>query len=280
MAPRTMQVKGCHREEPKGRRGDPAQTLMKVLSRDCFALLAMTFLCVTTVHAAGPDWEAYQKSGHQSPKWNSLVQGGFESFDTGNWSTASNFLERARNKGCKDGLVLFKLGLYQEYLKEYSKAVALMKQADGALQKQYPDHATTRAFHETLGRIYYEWDHYDEALPEIEQAIQQLGENFMRLLMAGQILRMQQQWKAAISAFEKALQYDPPKGMAGNPKQLVLMELMKAHYETGDYDTALQYANIVLKTDPANNLALTYKRQIEQKRHEEHEREVLEKMIK
>ena len=244
-------------------------------------LLAMTILLFTTsVSAASPDWAAYQKSGHRAAKWDALVQSGFEAFDAGNFSTASNFLERARGRGCKDGLLLFKLGLYEEYLKEYPKAVDFLKSAESPLQKQYPNHETTRAFHENLGRVYYEWDHYEEALPHIQQSIAQLGENFMRLFMAGQILRMQQQWKEAIVDFEKSLQYETPAGTPGNSKLLVMLELTKAYAAVGNEEKALSYANAVLKIDPTNAMAQNYRQQIEHQKYQKHEREVMENMIK
>ena len=250
--------------------------------RACHVLVNGLLLCLLCVgaSAASPDWEAYRQNGDRSPNWNSFIESGFNAFDGGNWSTASNFLQRAYSKGCRDGLLLFKLGAYQEYLKEYSKAIELLKEAYKPLKNQYPDHELTRSYHEHLGRIYYETDNYKEAKPHLVTAIQEMGENFMRLFMLGQILRMEKDWSQAIKAFEKSLKYEPPPIPNEDARILVMLELMKIHNETENFDAALDYANRILSVQPQNTMAQQYRRNIEQKKFHEKQNEAIKEMIR
>ena len=155
-----------------------------------------------------------------------------------------------------------------------------MQEAHKPLKKNYPDHELTRSYHEHLGRIYYETDNYKEAKPHLVTAIQEMGENFMRLFMLGQILRMEKDWPQAIKAFEKSLKYEPPPIPNQDPRVLVMLELMKIHNETENFDAALQVANQILVFDPQNPIANQYKKQIEQRKFQEKQNEAMKEMIR
>lgn len=239
--------------------------------------LATAFLLSSALFAA-TDWEAYQKKGHRSPRWDPLVEAGFSAFEGENLNTAVNFLERARAMGCRDGLLLFKLASYQERQGNIPEAIRLLKEAEPLLRNRYPKNQVTRGLAEHLGGLYYQTGQYEPALPEYLTAIRTQGENFLRLYLVGQMYRMKNQPKEAIAYFERALRHDPP-AQTPQLKLAVQIELMKLYYDAKNDEKTAQMIERVLAQDPHNPVALSYQNDLTRRKMKAREREIMRKKL-
>lgn len=233
-----------------------------------------------TAKAPG-NYSLYLKSGDKSPKWNEFIEPAFQSFESGNLATAYVFLNRAYNEGCRDGLVLFMLGLYKESKGAYKAASDLLALAAEKIPKQYPGHRFAKEIHEHAGRVLYQADDYNRALPELKKAIEAKPDNFMVLFMTGQILRVKKQYPEAKEMFEKAMKAAPPEGIAaGNAHLKITAELMMLSFELKEFDNCLKYADEILSINPNDPAAISYKQQIERERFKIKEKETIEKLVK
>lgn len=223
------------------------------------------------------DYAFYLKAGDRSPKWNEFIEPGFTTFDNENLATAYVFLNKAFEQGCRDGLVLFRLGIFMEIQKRYPEAAELLAAAAEKIPKQYPGHPLAKGIHEHAGRALYQIDDYARALPELQKAIEHSPDNFMVLFMTGQLLRLSKQYAAARGTFEQAMKATPPKGMEADAKYRLSRELMLLAFELRDFPTCLTYVHQVLAIAPADPLALSYKQKLE---YQMKEREVIEQLVK
>jgi len=248
----------------------------------------LAFLALLAPPSFADDYALYQKSGQRSEKWDGMVKAAFQAMDSGDLQTGFVFMQKAYNSGCRDGLLLFKLGIYYESVKKYKDAATYLEQAAQKLPGQYPDYEHTKRIHEHLGRLYYQADQFDKAIAEIDQALKTDPNNFMLLFMSAQIYRSQKNYQQAIATFEKALQQIPPtpplqRGARGDlqpdPKKIILTELMGLYYEMKDFPNCLKYADQVLAIAPNDQRALSYKRNIQMFQYKQREREAIKKII-
>lgn len=212
------------------------------------------------------DYSLYLKSGHRSPMWDDMIESGFQSFDAGNLPTSYIFLGKAFDQGCRDGLVLFRLGIYYESVGQYKEAAEALLQAAEKLKQNYPNHPLSGAIHEHTARALYQANDPDRALPELQKGLQKSPNNFMLLFLTGQILREKGFYNDAKQVFEKALGVRAPKGVGPDAKLRLLTELMIVTFELRQLDASQGYADKVLAISPNDPAALSYKQRIEQAR--------------
>ena len=243
------------------------------------ALFVLVSLCLIFIgiSAFADDYALYEKSGHKSPQWNGLIKAGFSAFESGDMDTSLAFMEKAYTKGCHDGLLLFKLGLYSESKKDYPAAAKFFEESLPKLKQQYPNHKESKRIYEHLGRVYYQSDQFDKALPYLGKALKDDPDNFMLLFMSGQILRAKHDYAKAIAYFQKALIIKIPADLKPNPRKTVLTELMMLTYEIKDFSNCIKYADQVLKIDPRDPIALSYKRQVEKAEFQKRQKEAIKK---
>jgi tetratricopeptide (TPR) repeat protein len=226
-----------------------------------------------------------------------MIKSAFEAYDSGDVEASFTFMQKAYNLGCRDGLLLFKLAVFNESKKAYKDAAAFFKEAKDKLFTQYPDYPETKRINEHLGRVYYQADQFDMAFPELEEALKKDPQNFMLLFMTAQILRLQKQYAAAIERFEKALaviastaSQSPEKpgtaspapknsGLAMTAKKAILNELMMLYFEQKDFSKCLEYAKLILSIYPNDQAALSYKRAIEQAQYRQKELDTIKKIV-
>jgi tetratricopeptide (TPR) repeat protein len=107
-----------------------------------------------TVHGVELEWDTYKKSGHTNKKWNEHVRQGFEVYIK--WSDAqqankksemekyfkeaAGYLEDAYKKGCRDGMVLYRLGNVYRNMGYCDRAALYLKEALPSLAKNYKEH--------------------------------------------------------------------------------------------------------------------------------------------
>ncbi len=224
------------------------------------------------------DYELYTKEGHRSEAWDEWIKPGFESFDQGNYATAAIFLKSAYEKGCRDPMVLFRLGIYKESRGETKEAADLLQQASAEAAKRYPGHPLSKAIHRHAGRALYKIDKFAEAKPHLQEALRYEPDDFMLLLMSGQIERMEGRKKEARALFEKALAAKMPEGVEPNPKTTVFDELIILTYDLKDLDACEKYIEEALKHDPKDKVAAKYKALVGRARFRQRELEIIKKI--
>ncbi|OGQ48265.1 MAG: hypothetical protein A3I09_03620 [Deltaproteobacteria bacterium RIFCSPLOWO2_02_FULL_47_10] len=247
-------------------------------------LFARGFLIVFLVifglkTALATDLDEYQKYGDKNSKWDEHVGAGFSSFDSGNLGAAEMFLQRALARGCKDGLVYAKIGLYYEDQGNYKKALSFMRLAAKRLSEQYPSHQITKSMHKLLGRVLFLNNQSDEAEPYLQKAVN-AEEDFTSLYLLGQIRRMNGAYPDAVKLFERALVAKRPTDVSPVIDMAIMTELGKVYYEMKQFDVSLKWWDKILSMDPANQVAPSYKQKIEQMRFKEKERKILEEIVK
>lgn len=248
-----------------------ALTLLSIIISICLIFLSFS--------AFAGDYDLYLKSGHRSPSWDGMIKSAFEAYDSADIESSFTFMQKAYDLGCRDGILLFKLGVFSESKKAYNDAAVLFKQAKDKLLSQYPDYPETKRIYEHLGRVYYQMDRFDLAFPELEEALKKDPGNFMLLFMTAQILRLQKQYALAIDRFEKALKTNIPKDLKPDPKKTVLTELMMLYFEQKDFSKCLEYAKQILAVYPNDQVALSYKKAVEQAQYRQRELETIKKIV-
>jgi len=224
------------------------------------------------------DYEIYAKKGHRSKSWDEWIGPAFESFESDNYATAAIFLGRAYEKGCRDPMVLFRLGIYKESRGEAKEAADMLTEAARGAARRYPEHPLASAIHRHAGRALYKADRFKEALPHLKQALVYEPDDFMLLLMTGQIERMEGSKESARALFEKALAARMPEGVEPDPKSTVLGELIVLTFDLDDLDACEEYIALALKHDPKHKIATTYRGRVKHARFRKKELEIIKKL--
>ncbi len=226
------------------------------------------------------DYQLYVKSGHRDKAWNEFIEPAFTSFDAGNFATAGIFLQRAYEKGCRDALVLFRLGVYRESRGNFKDAAQLFDEAAKDAVTRYPQHILATAIWRHAGRAHYEAGDIQGALPMLLKALEGSPNDFMLLLMAGQIHRMQKQYAEARALYDRLLLTTPPEGIRPDPKVTILGELTILSYELQDFAGCQAYIDQLLAISPMDKVGLHYKALLDKARFKQREQEAIDKMVK
>lgn len=243
----------------------------------------LTFLAILSliyaVQAFASDYDIYKQKGDNSPKWDSYVESAFSAFDSGNLGPAEMFLQRAVARGCNDGLVYMKIALFNEANKNYKAAVNYTKKAAKLLPSQYPDHQLTRDLDQTLGRILFLNDNKKEADHYLRAAVAK-DEDFTSLYFLGQLERERGNLSKAADFFERSLRTKYPEGASPTIGILIMTELGKCYYELKNFDTSLTWWDRILKLEPSNQVAVSFKEKIQQQKFNEQEKKMIEEIVK
>lgn len=226
------------------------------------------------------DYQLYVKSGHRDKAWDEFIDPAFTSFDAGNYATAGIFLQRAYEKGCRDALVLFRLGIYRESRGNFKDAAQLFDEAAKDVVTRYPSHPLATEIWRHAGRAHYEAGDTPGALPMLLKALEKSPNDFMLLLMAGQIHRMQKQYAEARVLYDRLLLTPPPEGIKPDPKITILGELTILSYELKDFAGCQAYIDQLLGLSPNDKVGLFYKSQLDKARFKQREQEAIDKMVK
>jgi tetratricopeptide (TPR) repeat protein len=242
--------------------------------------LVVIFATISTAFSAeAGDFTLYKTLGEHSKDWDEYVEPGFEAFETNNYPTALVFLQKAYDKGCRDGLVMARLGLIFESRGNTKQAIELLDQARPKLKKSYPKHEFTQDIDGYLGRMYFSNNQYDKALPLLNESLASSPNDFTLLFIIGQILREQGKKAEAYEMYIRATKVPAPVDVKPDPRSALLKELMALTYEMKKYDESLSYAEQVLILSPGDPLASSYKQTITRKKYKEHEEKSIQEMI-
>jgi tetratricopeptide (TPR) repeat protein len=231
--------------------------------------------------AAPDDYALYLQSGDHNAQWDEFIQLGFQTFDAGNLATAGIFLKQAYDRGCRDPLLLYRLGIIRESRGLYKEAADMLAQAAELIEQRYPGHPFVASLPKNAGRALFEAEDYKRALPLLQKALEREPNDFMLLLLVGQIQRMDKHLTEARASFERALAVPPPPGVTKpNPQSTLLGELIAITYQQKDLEACQRYVDQALALNPADQLANAYRRQLAKELQSRRQREMIEKMIK
>ena len=225
------------------------------------------------------DYSLYLKMGDRSSKWNEYVKPAFESFDNGNIATASIFLNKAYEMGCKDPLVLFRLGIIKEIRGKTADAAVIFTQAAEGIEKYYPKHPISEGIYKHTGRALYGSNRHLEALPYLTEALKLEPNDFMLLFMAGQILHQMKEPDKAKIALEKALGVSRPAGIEVESLIPLLHELITVTFKMKDFQACANYIDQTLAIYPTDSLAINYKKKLTAKLRQKRELEMIKKFV-
>lgn len=193
-----------------------------------------------------------------------LIEAGASAYDTGSLETAMTFFQKADDKGCKDGLAFFRMGIYYESGGNLRLAKKYLELAKSYLYKKYPKDEATKTISEHLGRVLFSLGEYDNAKRELSNAAQKQGPNFTTMFLLGSIAVKENNDQMIIYYYTEALKYAPPEGT--NPTEIaatLLTEIGKAYYDLKEYDKSLAVWNQLLGKFPNHATARQYKSNIE-----------------
>lgn len=249
---------------------------MKSLNKITFLFMFLALSLASP--AVADDFAEYMAHGHRNAKWDGFVQEGFKAYDSGNLGSAEMFLQRAIGRGCEDGLVYVKVGLYYETISNYQKALDYFMKAAKKLPAQYPGLDITRSLDEIIGRVYYVMKQKDKAEPYLKRSLEK-GEIFTSLYFLGQYSREKGQLEDAIDYFKRAFVAKLPDGMSPNIGILIMSEIGKAYFQLKKFDESLVWWDKILSVEPTNQTARSYKDNIEKMKYKEQEQRILKEMI-
>lgn len=225
------------------------------------------------------DYKLYLKAGHRSDKWNGDIEPAFQAFDSGNMPTAQVFMNKAYESGCRDGLFLFRYGLYKEQQAEYLAAGDILDEASKGLNKSYPSHPFAKLVHEHAGRALFEADSHDKALPHLKAAVLLQPKNFTLNFILGQTLRIKGEPFEAKQYLEAALALPRPPGLDFDPTEALLVELLTVTCEYNEMAGCAQYSEAILKINPGNPIANRYRQKLQKIRMEQKQQEMIQNVI-
>jgi len=228
------------------------------------------------------DYGYYLRYGQKSSKWDSFIQPAFQAFSAGHLATASIFLQKAYDNGCRDPLVLFRLAIFKEARNDLNGAISLLSQAESGLKSRYKKHPVNLAIHKQMGQILYSQSKYADALPHLMLALKWQPDDFMLLFMIGDILAESNRMKDARKFLENAISHLPIDGGDNIVKSRValLHELVIVTYKLGDIDACDSYIGILTSIDPSDSLAASYGKKVNEYRMHQKEMNIINKFVK
>ena len=123
------------------------------------------------------DYKLYLASGHRSKDWDELIESGFQSFGGDHFSTALIFLKRAYQKGCRDPLLLYRLGITHESSGKLDESIDYYREARNNFPKYYPHHPLREDIDLHLGRVLFRREKSEEAFPLLENALRKKADS-------------------------------------------------------------------------------------------------------
>lgn len=238
--------------------------------KHCVIIIAFSLTICPLVFAADLEYDTYQSGGATNPRWDSLVLEGFKLYLNRQYTQALDYLLKAYDAGCRDGLVVYRIAYSYSELKQCDKLFFYGEQAIPKLQQQYPKHYYNGTIYQAFGICsrddqkaieYYvkvlefdpfdvtsrlnmanrllELKRYDEAekntlfaLNYCSKSKYGLGVTYRQL---GEVYYRKKNYAQAVEYFEKALY------SCNYSKSKMLWWLAYAHQELGHTDQAMEY---------------------------------------
>lgn len=231
----------------------PSFQSLVILLLACLSLFLSANRAAFSEDFAKEDYKVYKSTKDSSPKWDHLVEVGFQALDQENTTEAIASLLKATNVGCASPLVYFKLALAYEASQSYYSALQYYELAKEGFEKQKIKHRYRDEFDGHYGRALYNQGNLKKALPYLEKAAQTQNTAWI-LQLLGQIKAQQGQYLEAAQYFERLLQHHASELSDENKINYNLL-LARTYRNEKDKDKAKLYYNRILEIDASNREA-------------------------
>jgi len=136
--------------------------------------------------------------------WIAFVERGFAAYDRRDATNAAALLGQAREKGCTDPLVLFRLAFVTDRLGKGAEATALYRSIVEPLKAAYPAHPYNSEVWHNLGHIEFRAGRFTNALELYQKALAAGSTSAEIKYSLGMACRRLARWTEAASWLEKA----------------------------------------------------------------------------
>ncbi len=189
-------------------------------------------VCCGHLAPRASEWDAYQKSPYSDFRWDWLVRDGHFAYAKGKYKEALGFYDRAIEEGCKDPLMLFRIGYCYRALRKDKEAAGYFAASMDGLKKAYPKHKYNWYSHYYLAEIFARRGYTDRAKKELAQAIKLNPKFEQAYLLHGNLHFGEADYPSAAEKYRLASE--------ANPKSLQAFVNLGAVYDAmGEYDQAV-----------------------------------------
>jgi len=221
----------------------PGLCVMKPIVAICLAVLVV--LGLAPAGAPASEWDDYLDSAFQNFVWDEEVRTGYEAYAKQDYAAAAEALRTAIAKGCKDPVVVFRVGYALRATGKHDEASGYFKAATQQFATSRPEHRARAEAHLYLAEFYLKHGQYDEAEWELEHATH-LRENFTEAyLLHGDLFVAQGKYHFATEQYKRA-----HETAAENVQPL--MNLSIALFRDGKFDGAKAAVEKARLLEPEN----------------------------
>ena len=186
----------------------------------------------TFLSANGGEWEDYLNSPYQDFRWNWLIRDGHLTYGQNKYNEALSIYQEAMEKGCKDPLMLFRMGYSYRALRKGKDAAKYFAASKEGLAKAYPKHRYNWLSRYYLAELFLERKATPSAVTELQEAIKLNPKFVQAYLLYGNVYYGQGKYDLAAEKYLRASEISPKSVQA-------LINLGAAYAASGKFDEAL-----------------------------------------
>ncbi len=199
---------------------------------------------VLTAASCG-EWEDYLSSPYHDFRWDWLVRDGHLAYGKGNYKEALTNYQDAIKKGCKDPLMLFRMGYSYRALRRSKEAAGFFATSTEGLVKAYPKHQYNWFSRYYLAEIFVERGLLDRAKQQLDEAIKLNPQFEQAFLLYGNLHHRRGELALAAEKYLRASEI--------NPKSLQAWRNLGASYDAaGNYEKALSAYSTAKSLSPGD----------------------------
>ncbi len=245
------------------------------------AIIAVTFYPARS--SSGGEWEDYMSSPYHDFRWDWLVRDAHLTYAKGTYKEALEIYQEALDKGCKDPLMLFRMGYCYRDLRNDKEAAGYFAASMEGLKTAYPKHKYNGFSRYYLAEIFAERGLPDRAKQQLDEAIK-LNPGFEQAHLlygnlhyrAGEYAPAAEKYQRASEANPKSLQaflnlgaacdamgeadkaisaYTSAKSLSPRDTS-ILLSLAGLYSKTGKLQEAMKQYSEILELEPNSEKAL------------------------
>jgi tetratricopeptide (TPR) repeat protein len=216
--------------------GERTMSSMRLLAAVFATLIAF---CLGDAARAG-EWEDYQKSPYSDFRWDWLVRDGHFAYAKGKYKEALGIYEKAVEQGCKDPLMLFRMGYCHRALRKDKDAAGYFAASLDGLKKAYPKHKYNWFSRYYLAEILVRSALIDRAKKELDEAIKLNPKFEQAYLLYGNLYYDEGDYPSAAEKYHLASE--------ANPKSLQAFVNLGAVYDAMGQDEKSVSAYLIAKS--------------------------------
>lgn len=230
----------------------------------------------TAEHTA--DYGLYAKSEFANPKWDTLVQAGFQSYAAGNVMQAVDFLQKAVAGGTASPFVSFKLAASYEFLGNHATAIQYYSMTEKELEKLPHDHPYYTQFYESYARALLSNKQEAEAIPMLERTAATTQEYWVLSRLADYYLS-HNDLDRALPYLLRAVEVPGIRQVPTPQIAQIYLVISKIYLHKENSVEAYRYADYAVQTDPQNMEAAKMKQNIDQHKRQDRLHDQMKQMM-